>query len=83
CLWVELDAPIANALAEACERRGLRIAAGPRFGVGGAFERYVRFPFSASPDDMDVAVKIFAQTYRQMAPRRARSGARAESAPVY
>ena len=83
CLWVELDAPIANALAHACERQGLRIAAGPRFGVGGAFERYVRFPFSASPTDMDAAVKIFAQTYRQMAPRRARGGARADRALVY
>ena len=83
CLWVELDAPIANALAEACERQGLRIAAGPRFGVGGAFERYVRFPFSASPVDMDAAVTIFAQTYRQMAPRRALGGARADRAPVY
>jgi DNA-binding transcriptional MocR family regulator len=45
-LWVELDAPRSTALAAIADRHGLRLAAGPRFGVDGAFERYVRLPFS-------------------------------------
>ena len=40
CLWVELDAPRSTALAAIADRHGLRLAAGPRFGVDGAFERF-------------------------------------------
>jgi DNA-binding transcriptional MocR family regulator len=46
CLWVELDAPRSTALAALGDRHGLRVSAGPRFGVDGAFERFVRLPFS-------------------------------------
>ena len=45
-LWVELDAPRSTALAAIADRYGLRLAAGPRFGVDGAFERFLRLPFS-------------------------------------
>ena len=45
-LWVELDAPRSTALAAIADRYGLRLAAGPRFGVDGAFERFVRLPYS-------------------------------------
>ena len=44
-LWVELDAPRTTALAAIADRYGLRLAAGPRFGVDGAFERFIRLPF--------------------------------------
>ena len=43
-LWVELDAPRSTALAAIADRYGLRLAAGPRFGVDGAFERFLRLP---------------------------------------
>jgi DNA-binding transcriptional MocR family regulator len=45
-LWCELEAPISSALALTAERHGVRIASGTRFGVGGAFERFVRIPFT-------------------------------------
>ena len=44
--WVELDAPRSTALAAVADRHGIRLAAGPRFGVDGAFERYTRLPYS-------------------------------------
>lgn len=47
-LWCELEAPISSALALAAERHGVRIASGTRFGVGGAFERFVRIPYTLS-----------------------------------
>ena len=45
-LWVELEAPRSTALAAVADRYGIRVAAGPRFGVDGAFERFVRLPYT-------------------------------------
>ena len=45
CLWIELDAPVSTALARAAVDLDLRIAPGPRFGVDGTFERFMRVPF--------------------------------------
>jgi hypothetical protein len=35
---------------------GIRLAAGPRFGIGGAFERNLRLPFTLAPDKLEAAV---------------------------
>ncbi|MGN6125409.1 MAG: PLP-dependent aminotransferase family protein, partial [Humibacter sp.] len=35
---------------------GLLITAGPRFGIDGAFERFLRFPLTSAPDAMSRAV---------------------------
>lgn len=45
CLWIELDAPVSTALARAAVDLDLQIAPGPRFGVDGTFERFMRVPF--------------------------------------
>ena len=58
-LWVELDAPRSTALAAIADRHGLRLAAGPRFGVDGAFERYLRLPYSLpAPVLEDAAARL-------------------------
>lgn len=44
--WVNLGHPVSSQLALAARNQGLIIAAGPRFGVDGAFERFIRIPFS-------------------------------------
>lgn len=36
---------ISSALATVTPKFGLQLAAGPRFGVGGAFERHFRLPY--------------------------------------
>ena len=43
-LWAELPGAISTALAATSERFGVRLAAGPRFGVDGAFDRFLRLP---------------------------------------
>src|SRR5690606_8263382 len=48
-LWAELDAPVASALARAVEELGVRVAAGPRFGVDGTMERFLRLPYTLPP----------------------------------
>jgi DNA-binding transcriptional MocR family regulator len=45
CLWIELDAPVSTALARAAVDLDLQIAPGPRFGMDGTFERFMRVPF--------------------------------------
>ncbi len=78
-LWAELPAPVSSALAATCERFGVRLAAGPRFGVDGAFERFVRVPYTLSPDQLGQAVDRLALAYARLRPgatqARAHAGA--------
>jgi DNA-binding transcriptional MocR family regulator len=71
-LWAELDAPRSTALAAIADRYGLRLAAGPRFGVDGAFERFVRLPFSLPEPVLEDAAARLAVAWRAVT----------ESAPV-
>jgi DNA-binding transcriptional MocR family regulator len=54
--WCKLPAPISTALTVIAPEFGIRLAAGPRFGVGGAFERYLRVPFTLPPEKLETAV---------------------------
>jgi DNA-binding transcriptional MocR family regulator len=54
--WCRLPAPISTALTVIAPEFGIRLAAGPRFGVGGAFERYLRVPFTLPPETLEAAV---------------------------
>jgi len=67
-LWAELPAPVSTALAATSERFGIRLAAGPRFGVDGAFERFVRLPFTLAPEDLSQAVDRLALAYARLRP---------------
>lgn len=64
CLWVELNAPRSTALAALADRHGVRLGAGPRFGVDGAFERYVRIPYSLPEDVLRDVVSRLALAWR-------------------
>lgn len=55
-LWAELDAPVSSALARSAEAHGVRLAPGPRFGLDGTLERFLRLPFTLAPDDLIEAV---------------------------
>ena len=59
-LWAELDGPISSALARAAEDVGVRLAPGPRFGLDGTLERFLRLPFTLPPDDVTEAVRRIA-----------------------
>src|SRR3546814_20525381 len=50
---------------------GLRIAPGPRFAIDGAFERFVRLPFTLSEPDLQRAVERLAQADRSLHRRAA------------
>jgi DNA-binding transcriptional MocR family regulator len=70
-LWAELDGPISSALARAAEDVSVRLAPGPRFGVDGTLERFLRLPFTLPHDDLNEAVRRLASVRHDLdrAPR--------------
>jgi DNA-binding transcriptional MocR family regulator len=60
-LWVRTGGLSGSRLAEAGERVGIRVPSGPRFGVDGAFEGFVRLPFTvAGPVADEAALRLAA-----------------------
>jgi DNA-binding transcriptional MocR family regulator len=55
-LWAELDEPISSPLCRAVEQYGVRLAPGPRFGMDGTMERFLRLPFTLPEADLLDAV---------------------------
>jgi DNA-binding transcriptional MocR family regulator len=53
--WVGIGAPVSSALTLAARSHGLLIAAGPRFGLDGAFERFLRIPITYSVNETERA----------------------------
>lgn len=60
-LWAELPRAEATALAALAESHGVRVAPGPRFGVSGAFERFLRLPFALSEEQMAIGIERLAE----------------------
>jgi DNA-binding transcriptional MocR family regulator len=69
-LWVELDAPVSTALAQAAADHGLRLAPGPSFGLAGTLERFVRLPFTACEPDLLEAVRRLAAAHADLSRAR-------------
>lgn len=62
-LWARLPAPMSSALSAAASRMGLDIPPGPRFGVDGSLERFIRIPFTLPPEQLSAAVELLAQAW--------------------
>jgi len=60
-LWAELPRAEATALAALAESHGVRVAPGPRFGVSGAFERFLRLPFTLAEEQLKAGVERLAE----------------------
>ena len=65
--WVGIGSSVSSQLVLAARREGLIVAAGPRFGVDGAFERFLRLPICYSPETTDAAVQALARAWRSLA----------------
>ena len=74
-VWCRLPAPISTALAVVAPDFGIRLAAGPRFGTGGAFEHHLRVPFTLPPGRLETAVAALrsAQDRLEASPQLRRS----------
>nr|WP_165588562.1 PLP-dependent aminotransferase family protein [Mycolicibacterium komanii]CRL66437.1 transcriptional regulator with HTH domain and aminotransferase domain protein [Mycolicibacterium komanii] len=65
-LWVRLPAPMSTALSAAASRLGLELPAGPRFGVDGTLERFVRVPYALPEEQLSEAVELLARAWRSV-----------------
>lgn len=72
-LWVALPRPAVAALVIEAEARGVIIAPGTRFGVDGAFQRFVRLPYCLPEAELETAVDTLARSWSQIGTRPARS----------
>ncbi|CAL9279368.1 Histidinol-phosphate aminotransferase [Streptomyces sp. SudanB25_2051] len=66
-LWATFPAPISSRLAAAAPDHGVTIAAGPRFGIGGAFERNIRLPYTLPASRLRQAVRRLARARQALA----------------
>ncbi|RDV08511.1 PLP-dependent aminotransferase family protein [Arthrobacter sp. RT-1] len=83
-VWCRLPEPSSTALAVIAPDFGIRLAAGPRFGIGGAFERNLRVPFTLPPDRLETAVLALraAQDRLDAAPQLRRTLKKAPAAAI-
>ena len=65
-LWVRLPAPTSSALSAAASRLGLVLPPGPRFGVDGTLERFVRVPYTLPDDRLAEAVELLARAWHSV-----------------
>ncbi|MBP2325088.1 DNA-binding transcriptional MocR family regulator [Kibdelosporangium banguiense] len=76
-VWAQLPAPVSSALAAVAPQFGVSLAAGPRFGIGGAFERFVRLPYSHDAEAMTAGIKGIASASAVV-----QAGRRADTPPA-
>ncbi|MGK2869816.1 MAG: PLP-dependent aminotransferase family protein [Mycobacterium sp.] len=65
-LWVQLPAPMSTALSAAASRLGLDLPAGPRFGVDGTLERFIRVPYALPEPQLEEAVDLMARAWQSI-----------------
>ena len=65
-LWARLPAPTSSALSAAASRIGLVVPPGPRFGVDGTLERFVRVPYTLPDDRLVEAVELLARAWHSV-----------------
>ena len=65
-LWVQLPSPMSTALSASASRLGLDLPAGPRFGVDGTLERFIRVPYALPEAQLEAAVDLMARAWRSI-----------------
>lgn len=65
-LWVTLPAPMSTALSAAASRLGLDLPAGPRFGVDGTLERFIRLPYALPEPELEEAVHLLVRAWHSI-----------------
>lgn len=65
-LWIDLGQPVSSRLVVAARRHDVLLAAGPRFGVDGAFERFLRLPFTLRRDRVGPALERLAAAWHEL-----------------
>ncbi|GAA0990401.1 aminotransferase-like domain-containing protein [Subtercola frigoramans] len=66
CLWAKMPRAASSQLVLNLRARGILMNAGPRFGIDGAFERFLRIPTSYSPADTHRALDALQHTWHDL-----------------
>ncbi|TQL55490.1 GntR family transcriptional regulator [Subtercola boreus] len=69
CAWVNIGRPVSSQLVLTARSHGVLFTAGPRFGIGGAFERFLRLPINYSPRETQRAVDALQTSWREIEAR--------------
>ncbi|MFE8150523.1 PLP-dependent aminotransferase family protein [Brenneria goodwinii] len=72
--WFELPKPLATVFAAGAETIGIRVGAGPRFGADGAFERFLRLPFTLDTTQMNAALARLQPLWNHLAQNQSYGG---------
>ncbi|WP_226568773.1 MocR-like transcription factor YczR [Mangrovibacter yixingensis] len=64
--WVTLPSPTSTRFAASAENVGIHLAPGPRFGIDGAFERFLRLPFTLETNEMEMALIRLQPVWQQL-----------------
>ncbi|MCX2933935.1 PLP-dependent aminotransferase family protein [Mycobacterium sp. CVI_P3] len=65
-MWVQLPAPVSSAMCASASRLGVELPPGPRFGVDGTLERFVRIPFALPEDELTEAIELLGRAWRSI-----------------
>lgn len=65
-LWVQLPAPVSSAMCASASRLGVELPPGPRFGVDGTLERFVRIPYVLPEEKLTEAVELIARAWHSV-----------------
>ena len=69
-LWIDLGAALSSRLASEARQHGILLTPGPRFGVDGAFERFLRIPFTVPPSQAEAAAQRLSMTWLKLRSER-------------
>lgn len=69
-LWCELPRPVSSTLAAVAQHHGVGLAAGSLFAPEGGLERFVRLPFTETPDRLAEAVTRLAEAWESAVTQR-------------
>ena len=68
--WCELPRAASSALVRSAAAEGVRLAAGPLFAPEGGLERFVRLPYTRSPEQLAEATERLARAWQETQPQR-------------
>ncbi|VFS67291.1 Uncharacterised protein [Raoultella terrigena] len=74
--WVELPGMLATILSARAESRGIHIGTGTRFGLAGAFDRYLRLPFTLEDEALRSAFSTLQPLWHSLAQQSENTRAR-------
>lgn len=69
-LWIDLGLALSSRLASEAQQQNILLTPGPRFGIDGAFERFLRIPLTVPPEQAAVAAQRLSMIWLKLRSER-------------